>query len=88
MNETIILLDDVGLIRHNLDKVRKYAGEGNYPVVPLSDAAFLFLKDKGLHCINFHQFEYKDMYHDLYRTAREWGYKWYRPKGKGITDVV
>ncbi len=87
MHETIILLDDVNLIRHNLEKVRRVAGEGEYPVVPLSDAVFLFLKDKGLHCINYHQFENKDMYHDVYRTAREWGYKWYRPRDQGLTDV-
>lgn len=87
MHDTIILLNDLGFIRQNLDQIKKIARENKCPVIPLSDAVLLYLRNKGLHCIDYHQFEYKDIYRDVYSTAREWGCNWHCPNGKSIAEV-
>lgn len=87
MHDTIILLDDITFIKHNLEVIKETAGRGNSSIAPLSETALLFLKSKGIPCIAYHEFEKDGVYREVYSTARDWGERWYRPKGEDLTAV-
>lgn len=85
MHNTIVFVDDINFLRHNIDRVRELSVKDELTLIVLSDAAFFFLKAKGINCVNHRQFEYKNMYSNVYQTAKEWGTKWYKPNDVDVT---
>lgn len=86
MPHKVIIIDDLEFIKNNMAGITRIA-KGGVPILPLSDPVFLFLKSHGLECLNYHDFEEKDMYSDVYSTAKRWGMEWYKSKGKDITQI-
>ena len=85
MYEKILILDNANYIKHNLKELKGIIERESPAVIPISDAAFLLLRSEGINCIDYHSFEYRNMYADVYDTARKWGMGWYRPGNRDIS---
>jgi len=85
MNNKVIFLDNINFIRDNFEYINEIIREESSVVIPLSDAAYLFLKNRGIECLDYHQFEGDKAHHDVYDTARRWAMHWYKAGGRDIS---
>lgn len=85
--KALVLLDDIGFIRNNLEKIRSLLEKEDAQAVPLSDPAYFYLTGQGVKCLSYHDFESPGMYSGIYAKAREWGINWYKPNGRDWTEA-
>ncbi|MBI4707944.1 MAG: hypothetical protein HY761_08480 [Candidatus Omnitrophica bacterium] len=87
MSKKLIFVDNIEFIKDNSCRIAEIIRNEKALVLPLSDLVFLYMKNKGFNCIDFHDFEYKGLYENVYSVAREWGTGWYKPRNKDFSEV-
>ena len=83
----LLFLDDARILKANIKEIKKNIRENAYKVICLSDPAYFILKEFGINCESFWDYCDKDLYSNIYQTARDWALNWYKAKGIDHTII-